>query len=131
MNAHPFFADPSQCSPEQVQSWVTEIESTYLLDKPRKIGMERRAAERLVVTMPVSISPLDDDLKPGSYQLNAITRDLSVKGVGLVATSPIARDYVALTFEPFQGDSFEIIAKVIYCNDLGYYFQIGCEFQVS
>ena len=36
--------------------------------------------------------------KPLNYQLNAITRDLSSKGVGLVSTSPIAREFVLLTF---------------------------------
>ncbi len=93
--------------------------------------MERRAVERMAVTIPVSITPLDDEFKPCNYQLNAITRDLSSKGVGLVSTSPIARNFVVLTFEPFQGNSFEVLAKVAYCKDLGYYFQVGCEFQVS
>lgn len=126
-----FVADPFHCSPEHIHSFVNEIESTYLLDRPRKIGTERRAVERMAVTMPVGITPLDEQLKPSNYELNAITRDLSSKGVGLVSNSPIAREYVLLTFQPFQGNSFDVVAKVIYCNDLGYYFQIGCEFQVS
>jgi hypothetical protein len=131
MTTNHIVADPFHGSPKHIHSFVNEIESMYLLDTPRKIGTERRTVERLAVTMPVRITPLDDQLKPLSYELNAITRDLSSKGVGLVSTSPIAREYVLLTFQPFQGNSFDVVAKVIYCNDLGYYFQIGCEFQVS
>ena len=126
-----YAVDAMACSAQQIRSFVNEIESTYLLDRPGNIGTEQREVERLTVTMPVSITPLDENKQPLSYELNAITRDLSCKGVGLVATSPVAQDYVMLTLQPFHGKSFDVIAKVIYCNDLGYYFQVGCEFHVA
>ena len=128
---NPQAIDTYGCTVEQVDSFVKQIESAYLLDRPRKNGSERREVERLTVTMPVEITPLDEHQQPLSYQLNAITRDLSSKGVGLVATSPVAQEFVLLTFQPFQGNSFHVLAKVVYSNDLGYYFQVGCEFQVS
>lgn len=131
MTTNQSVADPNQFSPDNIRSFVNAIESTYLLDRPRKIGTERRSVERLAVTMPVGIKPLDEQLRPLSYELNAITRDLSTKGVGLVSTSPIPQESVLLTFHPFQGNPFAVVAKVIYCNDLGYYFQIGCEFQAA
>lgn len=122
---------PVHPSAEQIFAFVNEIERAYMLDRPRPYGSDRRAVERMNLTIPLELAPLDDELRPLGYQHHAITRDISSKGVGLVATSPVPPSYVMLTFKPCQSKPFRVIAKVAYCKDVGYYHQIGCEFQPS
>ncbi len=123
--------NPLLRSADQVRSFVNLIETVYMFDRPLDFGTERRAVERMNVTMPVRITPLDNELKPLSYEFHAITRDLSVNGVGLVTTSPVGHDFVLLTLEPYQSKSFDVIARVAHCNGYGYYFRAGCEFVIA
>ena len=131
MNTLVSTTDPIQRLAEEVSSFVDEIESVYMLDRPRQSGDDRRAVERMNVTMPLVLTPLDDEFRPLSYQHHAITRDLSCKGVGLVTTSPVRPSYVLLTFDPCHGESWSVIGRVAYCKELGYYYQVGCEFLLS
>ena len=118
-------------STDQVRAFVNDVEKAYLLESSRVIGMERRSIERMNVTMPVRVTALNDDFEPLDYHYHAVTRNLSISGVGLVTTNPIGRSYVMLTFEPYHGEVCSVFAKVIHCNDVGYYFQVGCEFVAS
>ena len=123
--------NPRHRSAGHIRSFVNEVKTAYMLDGPAKFGAERRASERMNVTMSVRITPLDDDFQPIDIQNSAITRDISFNGVGLVTTSPVGRRYVLLTLEPCTGDPFDVIAKVAYCNGVGYYYRVGCEFLLS
>ncbi len=123
--------DLARKSLTEVNSLVQEIETVYLMDRPRRLGVERRAARRINVTMPVNVVPMDETNQPVSYLYYAISRDISTSGNGLVATRPIAEGNVLLTIEPYHRDAFEIAARVVYCKDFGYYYQVGCEFVVS
>ena len=116
---------------DQVRLFVELIETVYMFDCPQNFGTERRAVKRMNVTMPVRMTPLDNDFKPLSYEYHAITRDLSTKGVGLVTTNPVGHDFVLLTLEPYQSKSFDVIARVAHCNGYGYYFRVGCEFVIA
>lgn len=118
-------------STEQVHEFIKDIEQAYLLECTRRIGVERRSDERMDVTMPVRVTALNDNFEPLDYQYHAVTRNMSRSGVGLVTTNPIGRSHVLLTFEPYHGEIFTVVAKVIYCKEVGYYFQIGCEFVAS
>ena len=116
---------------EQVVSFVNKLERAYMLDRPRKHGTERRAVERLSLTVPITVAPLNDDLHPLGYEHHAVTRDISSKGVGLVTTNPVPPSYVLLTLDPCQYKPFRVIGRVAYCNEVGYYYRIGCEFLFS
>jgi phage terminase large subunit-like protein len=118
-------------SADQVLAFIKDLEQAYLLDCSRVIGTERRAADRMNVTMPVRVTALDDQLEPLDYHYHAVTRNISTTGVGLVTNNPIRRSHVLLTFEPYHGDVYSVVAEVVYCGDVGYYFQIGCEFLAS
>ena len=119
---------PIQRTAEQIRTFVRDIEAIYLMDRPTNCLVERRTVERTSVTLPVGITLLDENHQPQHYCYEAISRDISAKGIGLVTTSPISNRFVQLKIEPCRHEPFEVIAKVVYCNDLGYYFQIGCEF---
>lgn len=115
-------------SADEVREFVNNVEAAYLLDYSRGNGIERRSVDRMNVTMPVRVTALDDQFEPLDYHYHAVTRNISINGVGLVTTNPIGRSHVQLTFEPYHGEVFTIIARVIHCGDVGYYFQVGCEF---
>ena len=118
-------------SMEQVRNFIRNVEQAYLLEYSRVVGKERRAADRMNVTMPVRVTALNERLEPLDYEYHAITRNVSATGVGLVTTNPIGHSHVLLTFEPYHGELFSIVSQVIYCGDIGYYFQVGCEFVAS
>jgi hypothetical protein len=118
-------------SAEQIRQFVSEIESYYMLERARPSGMERRDVERVAVTMPVQMTRLDETFVPLRYQYHAVTRDISPKGVGLVTTNPVALTYVLLTFQPYYGEAFNAIGRINRCEELGYYFSVGCEFLIT
>lgn len=115
----------------QIRKFVAEIESYYMLERSRPQGIERREVERINVTMPVQITRLDEQFVPLSYQYHAITRDVSAKGVGMVSSNPIGLNFILMTFQPYYGEAYNAIAKVNRCEEIGYYFSIGCEFLVT
>lgn len=118
-------------SSSEMATFFDKVQTNYLLESPRVLGVERRGAERIEVTMPLNVVALDSSFRPLDLQYHAITRNMSKTGVGLVTNSPIGHQYLRLNFNPFDGSTFEAIARVIYCNEIGYYFQIGCEFILS
>jgi hypothetical protein len=102
--------------------------SLYMLDRPISADNDRREFERMNLTMPVMITTLHENSQASNYLHHGITRDISYKGLGLVTSDPIRPGNVLLTLQPCRGEPFNVMAKVVYCNELGYYFQIGCEF---
>lgn len=113
---------------KQVSRFVADIESLYMYRCPDGFGIERRESERLNITMPVKIIPLTDNMSPRVYESNGITRNISAAGVGLVSPDPLSESYLILEFQPIDIPPFSIIGKTLYCNETGFYFQIGCEF---
>ena len=118
-------------SVDQIRSIVSEIATVYMLNRPQNYASDRREVERINVTMPVGLVPLDNELQPSDHLHHGISRDISPNGIGLVTTSPIAQGKMLITLEPYHRDAFKIIAEVVYCNDFGYYFQVGCKFVMS
>jgi hypothetical protein len=121
--------DPSfSATREQLNELVHNLRAAYLLDEPHRFAGDRRVTKRFNVTIPVEITLLDDQLQPIGYSCQAITRDVSIKGIGIVSYSPIGRQYVMLTLKPHVGEERRAVARVVYQNEIGYYHQIGCEF---
>jgi hypothetical protein len=118
-------------SAEDIRQFVEQIESFYMLEQARPHGIERRDFERANVTIPIQMTRLDENLIPTGYQYHAISRDISPKGVGMVTTNPVGLTHVLLTFDPYFGESHSVIGKVVRCDELGYYFTVGCEFIVQ
>lgn len=120
-----------KCSAQQLEDFVRRIQRTYMLDRPLRHGVERRVVQRMNLTMPLVVRPLDENMRPMGYQHQAITRDISQKGVGMVTTNPVGHRFVLLTFEPLHSEPFQVVGKVVHCNECGYYYQSGCEFIVE
>ena len=115
-------------SSDDIIEFVRSVERAYMLDRPQTKEADRRKAGRLVLTMPVDVLPLDDELQPIDEKRSAVTRDISGRGVGMVMTNPVPLSYVSLTFQPLNTEPFDVIARVIWCNAVGHYFHLGCKF---
>ena len=113
---------------DNVRSFVNELMTVYMLDRPISYENDRREVERMSLTMPVRITTLHEDSQAANYIHHGITRDISFKGLGLVTSDPIRPGTVLLTMQPCRGEPFDVMARVVYCKELGYYFQVGCEF---
>ena len=113
----------------EVTSFVELLAREYLFDQElRSTEEERRAEHRINITLPVVLTPLDEDFWPLDYRVHAVTRDISSKGCGLVCNSPIAARFVSLTFRTTAGETVRMIAKILRSEEVGHYFQMGCQF---
>ncbi len=114
--------------PMDVETFFEEVEAIYMLDQPSARRPERREAARLNVTMPVHINLLNDnfDLIDGTHE--GVTRDLSPLGVGFVTLDPIGRKFVLLRLCPTKGEPLNVVARIIYEKEVGFYYQYGCQF---
>ena len=115
-------------SKDEISSFIQSVAAVYMLDRPFVGNDDRREVERMNVTMPVLICPLDDEFQKLGYLHRGITRDISRKGIGLVTTSPVRPGHSMLTLEPCHGEVFDVVARITYCNEIGNYFQVGYEF---
>ena len=113
----------------EVTSFVEVIAREYLLDDElREANEEKRSEKRVNITLPVILTPLDDDFWPMDYRVHAVTRDLSTEGVGLVCNTPIAAKFISVTFQHATGESVRVIAKILRTEEVGHYFRFGCKF---
>lgn len=109
-----------------IQTVVNAIELAYMLDTPLD-GRDRRSHKRLAITMPVVVETLDESFQKLPCRHETISRDISPTGIGLVSINPITTGHVLLTLNGNQCEQFELIARVTYCIESGYYFHVGCE----
>ncbi len=112
----------------ETKAIIEQIKRAYLLDSPPKYSWERRRAERLEVTLPVVLTPLDENFNAGTYYYGGVTHDISHSGVGLTTTNPEATRYIMLTMQPINIRPFSVIAVVRHCTDFGWHFRLGCEY---
>ena len=111
------------------ESSLNELGRAYLLDAPKSaVDEERRHAIRYKITMPVTVTTLTEDYRPRGLLYHGVTKDISLTGVGLITSSPLTPFLVSLHFVPANGKEFDALARIVYCNPVGYYFHSGCEF---
>lgn len=119
---------PVKLSPEQIKARVAEVAKAYFLDCPQADGDERRQTPRHQLTIPVLLQPLEESGTHLSHKHQAISRDISYRGIGLVTANPVRPGDYRLTIQPFSSEEFDVAARVSYCNGVGYYYEVGFEF---
>ena len=113
---------------DNIKSFVTRMKKLYKFDRPIGEDRAQRRTERFQITIPVVVTPLNDDFQPKPYEWEGVTRDISDLGAGFVLNSPIDCDYLLLEFEPCDNSQLCLIAKFVFCREEGFYFRVGCEF---
>lgn len=88
---------------------------------------ECRKETREMVVVPVFVQPIGDDLEPVAACLEAVTRDLTSQGAGLVYFSPITFSKLALQIH--LGDEVvNLISRVAWRAPLGPFYGTGVSF---
>jgi hypothetical protein len=75
----------------------------------------------------VLLQPLDVDSNPVGESFSVVTRDISSRGVGLIATQPIHPGLVALRMN-FAHEEVAVIAEVRWSTPMGPFEAAGCRF---
>ena len=91
------------------------------------MGLERRSDKRRLIAIPVWVQPVDAQSNPICEPFAAVTRDISLEGMGLVHTKPIECDTVALRFS-WEGKEVERVAAILWCKALGPFYYVGANF---
>ena len=112
----------------EIKAIIEQMRQAYLLDSPPSYSWERRAGNRLEITVPVVITPLDENFTAGTYYYGGVTHDISESGIGLTTTNPEATRYIMLTLQPINIRPFSLVAVMRHCTDFGWHFRLGCEF---
>jgi hypothetical protein len=90
-------------------------------------GGEKRSRERTLVTRDISITPLDDDLKPVKKTFRGQTKDISTTGVSFIHATPCDSKFVVVTIPKINEVDVELLFRVIRTEELdgSRYFTAG------
>ena len=88
---------------------------------------DRRISERTTVHLPVVIQPIDSNCHPVGEPFEAITRDVSVGGMGFVTTAELTCEQILVRFTS-DDKSTTLVLDVHYCNQIGPFFFVGASF---
>ena len=94
-------------------------------------GNDRRTESRYPVIRSALVQILDDKLQPVGEPLEAFTRDISKKGMGLLAKRPIPEQAIAIRLQKEDGTPIDIVARVVRCESVGSMYDIGCQITPS
>ena len=112
--------------PQPPAEVIAFVERQIRKARPYK-GLERRSDKRYLVATPVWVQPVDAQSNPIGEPFAAVTRDISLEGIGLVHTKPIECDTVALRFS-WEGREVERVAALLWCRALGPFYYAGANF---
>ena len=97
--------------------------------------LDRRECVRSPVEMPIYVTPAVFDgrhvesLGDGVSEILAITRDVSLRGIGFTHDEPFEGDYAVVTFDLMDGDAVSLLLEVRWSNiERGYSYMSGGRF---
>ena len=109
-------------SKDEIASFVDNMAREFFVDEN-----ERRAEPRYRMTVQVRVQPIGEGGNPSSAAFLAVTRDLSVSGIGLTSQDPLNGRLIVQLESP-NGSKLRALAEVLRCRPNGYYFDVGCKF---
>ncbi len=92
-------------------------------------SVEQRISTRQHVHQPITGEPLNANFQKAGDTFQALTRDVSVAGVGFFGTSPVQTRWLRLSFD--ECDQASVIVEVIHQSQRGPFWIIGCKFLVD
>ncbi|MCA9188958.1 MAG: PilZ domain-containing protein [Pirellulaceae bacterium] len=113
-------------SPDSIVFQIEQIISKY-----RPVGLpERRQHDRELLSIPVMVQPLDDELVPCGPIFPAVTRDICGGGMGIMSTHAIESSYVALEIRVDDG-LLQLVGRVQHSTPLGILYLTGVRFVIN
>lgn len=106
--------------PAELVSFVErQIRDAQLYD-----GVERRSERRHLMAVPVLVQPVDAQLNATGAPFGAVTRDISMTGLGLVHGEPIDPQLLALRM-CLAEEEVKLVVEVLWCRAFGPYYYVG------
>lgn len=110
--------------PERVVNFIRRV----IRGEKFYAGPERRRSLRYPITMPVRVTPLDDQQQPTSKAFVAVTRDISVTGLCFYHTQPVKQRYLQLELTSPSREQCTVLLEAARCRPAGPFFEIGGKF---
>ena len=109
---------------QSVQQQVIHLISRIQCEEIRR-AREEREINRQNITVPVTIRPFD-----GEKEIDAISRDISSLGIGLLASQPVAVEQVAELELELDTTTSKLVGTCRYCKPFGKgYYITGWRFE--
>lgn len=89
---------------------------------------QKRHHKRTPRTLSISVQPLDDDFQPDGEPFWLVTRDISLKGIGMISSDPIEHQFVRIGL---MDESTTVIGQVRHNSSIGHkhpLYLVGIEF---
>ncbi|WP_146520207.1 hypothetical protein [Stieleria varia] len=61
---------------------------------------------------PIMLQPLADDLQPAGEPIQALSRDVTISGIGWISTVPVSDQYLSIDLFPDTHESRCVIVRV-------------------
>ncbi|QDT10284.1 hypothetical protein [Planctomycetes bacterium K23_9] len=90
---------------------------------------EQRISVRQQVLQPIAVQPLNEHFEPIDAPFEALSRDVSVAGVGFFATEAVNTQWLSLDFTAC--DHASVIVELAHQHRRGPFWIIGCKFLVN
>lgn len=113
---------PDQAVHSKFGEFVKLLAREYMVDNP-----DRRANPRYVVTVPVKVQLVDDELNAIGPPIRAVTKDFSEGGIGLISPNPLSGTLI-VEISCLSGLALCVVVHVQHCVANGFYFNAGCKF---
>jgi hypothetical protein len=92
-------------------------------------SVEQRISVRQQVLQAIVAEPLDANFQNAGETFQALSRDVSVAGVGFFATVPTRARWLRLDF--VECDQASVIVEVVHQSERGPFWMVGCKFLVD
>ena len=113
-------------SPEKVLETVDwAIDSSAVA-----MNSDRRISERSVSYLPIEIQQIDDEEQFVGGIISAVTRDVSVGGIGIISPAVIETKKLQVRFSS-DPDSKPLLMELNYCNPVSVMYFAGASFCVD
>ena len=103
-------------------------ELQQLIDPEPPEFLSVRRHPRTERSISISVQPLNDDFQPDGDLFWVVSRDISIKGIGLICHEPVAHGYVRIGL---MNEAVTVIGKVRHNTSIGHHypqFLVGIEF---
>ncbi len=114
-------------SPEQIFEMVNKI----IQKVHQRKASDQRISQRFPIQLPVSIQYVSDKLEPVGERVLGVTKDVSVGGVGLLATDEIQTGQAIVSFHSMGKETPPVLVEFSYCSSIGPFYQFGGAFRAD
>ena len=107
---------------------IFEAVSWALSRKQAERNSDRRISERTIVHLPIVVQQIDEHGEPHGHRFTAITKDVSVGGIGIMSQQAIDSPQILVQFESPEAIKTSLLLNLHYSYQVGPFFFAGASF---